>query len=133
MTKPSPHTNETVRLCASFDYSDLYVIDCPYSTMCMKKDISVNLPHPINGTERDCALQRYDYQDLENGKWRLKVAIEEPYDTGCSVIDDKGQRSSRTEFCYCRGDLCNTSCLPHAPHTGMIVFICIFLLILNYK
>lgn len=62
---------------------------------------------PINGTIRDCASQRYDYQDYKDGKWSMQVSVEEPYQEGCSTIDDKGWRSSKTQYCYCRGNLCN--------------------------
>ncbi|XP_017786386.1 PREDICTED: uncharacterized protein LOC108569374 isoform X2 [Nicrophorus vespilloides] len=118
VTPPSAFSNEPERLCSKFDYSDRYIVECPYSTLCMKKHFTVNLTVPINGTVRDCAKQRYDYQDFVNGKWQLEVAIEEPYEEGCTKADDKGYRSSSSTFCYCRGDLCNS-----APKTENHAFV----------
>lgn len=62
---------------------------------------------PINGTLRDCASQKYDNQVYKDGKWHLEVSVEEPYIEGCAKVDDKGQRISQPQFCYCKGDLCN--------------------------
>lgn len=37
-TPPPAHTNQTAKLCSAFDGSNsLFVKECPYSTMCMKK------------------------------------------------------------------------------------------------
>ncbi|GJQ78097.1 hypothetical protein Trydic_g2435 [Trypoxylus dichotomus] len=110
---PVPRTtyvkNDTVRLCSQFDYSEKYIIDCPYSTLCMKKIYSVNLTGNFtNGTHRDCAHQKYEYQKYVDGKWQLAVAInEEPLAEGCLMADGKGFKISTASYCYCRGDLCN--------------------------
>jgi len=107
---PPAFLNETKRLCSDFDYSERFIVDCPYSTFCMKKTYTVNLQTKlINGTARDCASQMNVIQDYENGKWQKKISIEEPYKEGCSEINDKGQRSSKTTYCYCKGGLCNSS------------------------
>lgn len=131
MVLPSLYSNETARLCANFDYSDKYIVNCEHSTLCMKKDFTVNLANPINGTVRDCAPQRYDYQQYKDGKWQLEVAIEEPYEEGCSLTDDKGLRNSRTQYCYCRGDLCNSATLHTSTNVvtvlSIIVGMCYFL------
>ncbi|KRT86187.1 hypothetical protein AMK59_2275, partial [Oryctes borbonicus] len=101
--------NYTVRPCSQFDYSDKYIIDCPYSTMCMKKIYSVNLTGNFtNGTHRDCAYQKYEYQKYVNGRWELAVAInEESLAEGCLMTDGKGFKISTASYCYCKGDLCN--------------------------
>lgn len=64
---------------------------------------------PINGTERDCASQRYESQNLTNGTWHQVVSVEEPYEEGCSYVNDKGLLSATIQNCYCKGDTCNTS------------------------
>lgn len=40
---PQPLQNETKRICSDFDHSERYIVDCPYSTFCMKKTFTVNL------------------------------------------------------------------------------------------
>lgn len=35
--------------------------------------------------------------------------IEEPYKEICSVVNDKGARTSKIEHCYCKEDLCNNA------------------------
>ncbi|KAF2882724.1 hypothetical protein ILUMI_23457 [Ignelater luminosus] len=105
---PPAFPNEPKRLCSSFDYSDHYIVDCPYSTFCMRKTYVVDLnENLINGTIRDCALQKNVIQVYEDEKWQRKVLIEEPYKEGCLEINDKGQRLSNITYSYCKGDLCN--------------------------
>lgn len=58
---PPRGSNLTERLCTKFDHSDHYVVDCPYSTMCMKRIYRLKL---LNGEEtesvtRDCAQQKF--------------------------------------------------------------------------
>lgn len=71
--------------------------------------IFLNFSVAINVTERDCANQKYETQKYSEGKWHKQVSIEEPYNEGCSVVNDKGARTSTIKHCYCRGDLCNSS------------------------
>lgn len=66
-------------------------------------------------------------QDYEDGRWQRKILIEEPYKEGCSEINDKGQRSSKTTYCYCKGDLCNTS-----STTQGTIFIILLTVMFNY-
>ncbi|XP_044260918.1 uncharacterized protein LOC123008920 [Tribolium madens] len=112
-TKPSLYSNETVRLCSEFDYSEKFIVDCPYSTFCMKRDFSAKIPVPINATERDCAHQKLMTQNFKNGFWQPEVVVEEPYTEGCSVVDDKGVRTSTTVECYCKSYLCNGADIYH--------------------
>lgn len=56
--------NQSQQLCSKFDESNDYVIDCPYSTMCMKKVYRLKL---MNGemseaVSRNCADQKYAEQ-----------------------------------------------------------------------
>ncbi|XP_072934432.1 uncharacterized protein [Epargyreus clarus] len=115
---PGHYYNTTKRLCSHFDYSDKFVVDCPYSTMCMKQDFYLDIQNEvrIHGVLRDCAQQKYDYQDYKEGRWLRKIEIVEPYQEGCFNVDDKGERITPSRYCYCRGDLCNSS--PNSNHEG---------------
>ncbi|XP_060532692.1 uncharacterized protein LOC132705812 isoform X2 [Cylas formicarius] len=100
-------SNETLYKCKDIDFSDKFMVDCPFSTFCMKKVTSAKIPALINGVERNCAYQKLETQRVENGKWHPEVRIEEPYEEGCFKINDKGLRTSTIEYCYCKGNLCN--------------------------
>ncbi|KAJ8964966.1 hypothetical protein NQ314_004483 [Rhamnusium bicolor] len=63
----------------------------------------------INGTERDCASQKQERQNYYNEKWHAEFVIEDPYEEGCAKVNDKGARTTTTEHCYCKGDLCNSA------------------------
>lgn len=56
--------NRTQQLCSKFSESDDYVIDCPYSTMCMKKVFKYELLDGkiVETVSRDCASQKYTEQ-----------------------------------------------------------------------
>lgn len=62
--QPKRTVNRTIdKPCTKFDESRDYEVDCPYSTMCMKKTYRLQL---LDGTiqettERGCAQQKYDY------------------------------------------------------------------------
>ena len=62
--QPKRTQNRTIdKQCTKFDESSDYEVDCPYSTMCMKKTYRLQL---LDGTiqettERGCAQQKYDY------------------------------------------------------------------------
>lgn len=58
---------------------------------------------------RDCAPQKYKFQEFVHGKWQMQSSIEEPYTEGCAFEDDKGARIAKQEYCYCRGYLCNAA------------------------
>lgn len=107
MTLPNLYTNETPRLCQNFDESEKFIVDCPYSTFCMKKNFTVNLSEPINATLRGCANQKEEIQVLKNNEWQSEIRIEEPYKEGCFSVNDKGLRMSMPTYCYCKGNLCN--------------------------
>lgn len=116
---PGHYYNTTKRLCVHFDYSDKFIVDCPYSTMCMKQEFHLDILNGvrINGVLRDCAPQKHVFQDYKNGMWSPKMEILEPYIEGCENVDDKGERSTSTRYCYCRKDLCNSSPNTHT-HEG---------------
>lgn len=58
---PSYRTeNQTQQLCAKFTESDSFSVDCPYSTMCMKKIFRYQLldGSKIETVSRSCAPQK---------------------------------------------------------------------------
>ncbi|KAG5900064.1 hypothetical protein JTB14_016037 [Gonioctena quinquepunctata] len=108
---PTYYTKETYHLCEDFDYSDKFIIDCPYSTFCMKTITSAKILGVINGTQRECANQKQIIQkyNINIRKWEDQVHMEDPYESGCTLENDKGARTATIEHCYCKGDLCNSS------------------------
>ncbi len=62
---------------------------------------------------RNCAQQDYSYQVYQGaaGGWSTVTEIEEgAYPEGCfysAAASTNGLRRHKTEYCYCRGDLCN--------------------------
>ncbi|XP_032526627.1 uncharacterized protein LOC116777279 [Danaus plexippus] len=116
---PGQYYNTTKRLCSHFDHSDTFVVECPFSTMCMKQEFYLDIQNGvrISAVLRDCAPQKHAYHDIENGRWFPKTEVLEPYNEGCTDIDnDKGERTTPTSFCYCRENLCNTS--PNTSQEG---------------
>uniref|UniRef100_A0A1B0DLG7 Protein quiver n=2 Tax=Phlebotomus papatasi TaxID=29031 RepID=A0A1B0DLG7_PHLPP len=102
-------------LCAKFDESNYYAVDCPYSTMCMKKIFRLRL---MNGQEvetvtRDCAQQKRTEEVFRNGRWEKENTIEEAYEEGCETIEENTSTQSKTVFCHCRGSLCNSAPTEH--------------------
>ncbi|XP_031331074.1 uncharacterized protein LOC116161749 [Photinus pyralis] len=127
---PPAHVNVTKRLCSDFDASDKFIVDCPYSTFCVKKTYTVDLNSVlVNGTSRDCAQQMNVVQEYKNNRWERRILIEEPYTEGCAETDDKGQRSSDSKHCYCKGNLCNLATRGGLSIIPVIISCFLFLLI----
>ncbi|XP_018568399.1 uncharacterized protein LOC108908756 [Anoplophora glabripennis] len=103
------YEGETYNLCKDFDYSEKFIVNCPYSTFCVKKIVSAKIPYLINGTERDCASQKLKQHKYQNKMWHVDYIVEDPYIEGCVKADDKGARTTTAEYCYCKGDLCNAA------------------------
>ncbi|XP_031623050.1 uncharacterized protein LOC116340607 [Contarinia nasturtii] len=101
----SPRENRTEQLCAKFSESDEFTVDCPYSTMCMKKIFRLQLENGTNveTVNRNCADQKKTDQVFKQGTWQNEITIEEPYAEGCM------NQTSDTVYCYCRGSMCNTA------------------------
>ncbi|XP_045771132.1 uncharacterized protein LOC123871391 [Maniola jurtina] len=110
--------NTTKNLCVHFDYTERFIVECPFSTMCMKQEFHLDIQNGvrITGVLLDCAPQKNEYHDFKNGRWSPKMEILEPYEEGCSEVDDKGERTTPTKYCYCRKNLCNSS--PSSNHEG---------------
>ncbi|CAG9791441.1 unnamed protein product [Diatraea saccharalis] len=105
---PGQYYNTTKNLCVHFDYSEKFIVDCPYSTMCMKQDFSLKILGgvTIEGVLRDCASQKNEYHDFQNGKWFPKMEVLEPYEEGCQEVDDKASNGVQ---CY----KCNPEAVPY--------------------
>ncbi|XP_058061574.1 uncharacterized protein LOC131211912 isoform X1 [Anopheles bellator] len=101
---PSRHQNNTkTQLCSKFDESDYYTVDCPWSTMCVKRIFKLQLLKAEQETvSRDCAQQKNTEQVYKSGAWTPEHNIEEPYTEGCQTIDD-------STYCFCRGSYCNSA------------------------
>ncbi|XP_050071310.1 uncharacterized protein LOC126559227 [Anopheles maculipalpis] len=101
---PSRHQNNTkTQLCSKFDESSYYEVDCPWSTMCMKRIFKLKLLKGEQETvSRGCAQQKNTEQVYRSGSWTPQHNIEEPYTEGCQTIDD-------STYCFCRGSLCNSA------------------------
>lgn len=101
---PNRYANNTKpQLCSKFDHSDYYTVDCPWSTMCVKRIFKLQLMKgEQETTSRDCAQQKNTEQIYKNGNWTKQHHIEEPYEEGCQTIDD-------STYCFCRGSLCNSA------------------------
>ncbi|XP_037039790.1 uncharacterized protein LOC119076890 [Bradysia coprophila] len=104
------HENRSQQLCLHFSESDEFVVDCPYSTMCVKKIFKYQLLDGVIETvERNCADQKYTEPDFKNGAWQDKTTVEEPYEKGCSSAVQKLPGTEPTTYCYCKGSLCNSA------------------------
>ncbi|KAK9876363.1 hypothetical protein WA026_012672 [Henosepilachna vigintioctopunctata] len=107
LTKTNIYLKETIGLCADFDYSDRFKVNCPNSTFCVKKSYKAKIAGLINGTERFCAYQTFETHKIVNREWIPTVIIEEPYSENCTTINDQGLKTGWTEECYCKTELCN--------------------------
>lgn len=58
------NTTKQSQLCSKFDESRDFIVDCPYSTMCMKRIFKLPLVNKkqIETITRGCANQRYTEQ-----------------------------------------------------------------------
>ncbi|XP_065354754.1 uncharacterized protein LOC135949198 [Calliphora vicina] len=98
-------------MCSKFDESDEYIVDCPYSTMCLK---TISTLHLQNGQQqetftRGCAPQKDTKQVFNNGRWHQEHSVQEVYEEGCGDIKENTIAASLKTLCYCRGNLCNSS------------------------
>lgn len=122
-------------LCSKFEQSSAYVIQCPYSTMCLK---TISTLHLQNGQEqetitRGCAQQKnttqvnwqseykvhfeiYEItinilvlQVFRNRQWEQEHLVQEVYKEECTEIQSNNFAGSKIVHCYCRGELCNSS------------------------
>ncbi|GAB0091614.1 uncharacterized protein DMENIID0001_064700 [Sergentomyia squamirostris] len=126
---PTARLNQTM-LCAKFDESSFFAVDCPFSTMCMKKIFRLRL---MNGEEietvtRDCAQQKRTEEVYRNGRWEKENSIEEAYQEGCQTTEEDKNSKSTTIFCHCRGSLCNSAPKEHLGtyHVDAMAVILVF-------
>lgn len=83
---------------------------------------------PINGTVRGCANQVYETMQYVDNTWHAKTIVEEPYTEKCVPLDDKGARTAKTTYCFCKGDLCNGATLPRGATEVTVVAVIFSLL-----
>ncbi|KAK0095868.1 hypothetical protein PV326_007171 [Microctonus aethiopoides] len=111
--------NETIRICSKFEENSHYQIYCPNSTMCMKRTIHHKLEacglyinHNVLGipaivqtsVERGCAPQLDVGKGFDSNakSWYDKAKIvEEVYEEGCFVGEDRGSPGGPPEYCFC--------------------------------
>lgn len=99
--------------CDSYD-RNLHFVECPFSTFCMKRIIQWEILEGVwvNSTIRDCAKQLVPERVYQNGRLRMMYALDkEAYSEGCGT-ETHPLRATSTEYCFCQGDLCNSSNRP---------------------
>lgn len=109
-------------LCSKFTESSyLYMVHCPYSTMCLK---TISILHLQNGqtqetVTRGCAQQKNTTQVFRNKQWEQEHLVQEVYNEGCTEMQANNLAVSTNIHCYCRGELCNSSGL-FSLHTKLL-------------
>jgi hypothetical protein len=156
LPKAVPNTgNQTNSLepCSKFDGSSPFVIDCPLSTFCMKRNFTLEFPDGSNKThrplhkdlippkvyytflslgnaivtERGCAQQSFSYRVLKRGQWQTVNDVNETiYQDGC-ILEHQGTKPP-TQYCYCSSRLCNAA-TPVQLSSNLLVYLIIFPLV----
>ena len=124
----------TLYTCSDFDHSDKYVIDCPYSTLCLKRvqSLVINDLVTVNVTTRGCATQKSKTPTYVNGSWTDVIQIVEPYQSGCYESFVKDNRLTQRVNCYCHGDFCNYAItLPRQPIPIYCLYFVIIIVFIN--
>ncbi|KAJ6636446.1 hypothetical protein Bhyg_15036 [Pseudolycoriella hygida] len=122
------HENRSQQLCLHFSESDEYVVDCPYSTMCMKEIYKYQLMsgEVIETVSRNCANQKHKEQVFKNRAWHEESTVEEPYEAGC-VTGKDAKNDYGTTYCHCTGSLCNSATKESTSyHTDAMAVIFVF-------
>ncbi|KAL7740174.1 hypothetical protein ACLKA6_003883 [Drosophila palustris] len=114
-------------LCSKFTESPHYMVQCPYSTMCLK---TISILHLQNGQKqetvtRGCAQQKNTTQVFRNKQWEQEHLVQEVYKEGCTEIQANNLAGSTNIHCYCRGELCNSSSFFSLNKTVLSVIILI--------
>lgn len=96
-------------MCTKFDWSEDFIIDCEFSTMCLKTISTLHLQNEKqNAIIRGCAPQKDTKQVFKNRRWQQEHSVQEVYDEGCIEFKENHLAASSKTHCYCRGDLCNS-------------------------
>ncbi|XP_059220002.1 uncharacterized protein LOC131995358 [Stomoxys calcitrans] len=132
-TKTNTH-NDVIPICSKFDGSSRFVVECPFSTMCLRTVHTMYLKHGIKQqtTTLSCAQQKYTEYKLENKNWVPNDFVKEVYPEGC-IVEPNDLLASTKMSCYCRGHLCNFANRPTMEaKTKTFVFLIIIILLKNY-
>ncbi|XP_075983631.1 uncharacterized protein LOC142981525 [Anticarsia gemmatalis] len=99
--------------CSRFNTTNpKYITNCEHSTMCFKKISTLDFGNGVTSQniQRGCAAQIMDGEQVKiNRKWVARTTIHEVYEETCFDDPSNKERSTKTVFCYCRGDLCNSA------------------------
>ncbi|XP_063368600.1 uncharacterized protein LOC134656967 [Cydia amplana] len=105
-------TFQATQTCDHFNGSDVNAIDCPESTMCVKRVTTQDIGPDLSSksVRRGCAPQTTEGMQEKVGRhWRPVNKIYEVYEEGCIDDPSNEHKLTKTVLCYCRGDLCNSS------------------------
>lgn len=83
--------------------------------------------------ERGCTPQRDVFQayDFNKRAWHNQERIvESAYQEGCTIGEDRGSPGGPSEYCFCSGDLCNSSISLTQYHFHHILYLSTFSLII---
>uniref|UniRef100_A0A1B0B9L2 Uncharacterized protein n=1 Tax=Glossina palpalis gambiensis TaxID=67801 RepID=A0A1B0B9L2_9MUSC len=76
--------------CSKFDSSSKFIVDCPYSTMCMKTISTMYLQYGLeqNTITRGCAPQKSSTLVFRNGNWHKEDSVKDVYVEECRLINE---------------------------------------------
>ncbi|KAL9897106.1 uncharacterized protein LOC119639212 [Glossina fuscipes] len=97
--------------CSKFDSSSKFIVECPYSTMCMKTISTMYLQYGLeqNTITRGCAPQKSSTLVFRNGNWHKEDSVKDVYVEECRLINENVLAASVKTLCYCGSDLCNSA------------------------
>ncbi|KAI9579989.1 hypothetical protein GQX74_000777 [Glossina fuscipes] len=76
--------------CSKFDSSSKFIVECPYSTMCMKTISTMYLQYGLeqNTITRGCAPQKSSTLVFRNGNWHKEDSVKDVYVEECRLINE---------------------------------------------
>uniref|UniRef100_A0A1A9W890 Uncharacterized protein n=1 Tax=Glossina brevipalpis TaxID=37001 RepID=A0A1A9W890_9MUSC len=74
--------------CSKFDSSSKFIVNCPYSTMCIKTISTMYLQHGLEQKTitRGCASQKSSTLVFRNGNWQKEDSVMDVYAAECKNI-----------------------------------------------
>ncbi|XP_047998932.1 uncharacterized protein LOC125236264 [Leguminivora glycinivorella] len=116
-------TFQATQTCDHFNGSDVSAVECPESTMCVKRVTTQDIGPDLSSrsVRRGCAPQTTEGMQEKVGRhWVPVNKIYEVYEEGCIDDPSNEHKLTKTVLCYCRGDLCNSSGRLSVPATLLI-------------